>query len=79
VRDLVEISAIIPVYNEIESLPGLLDELAAVLGATGRPYEVILVDDGSTDGSGAWIEDLARRDPCVRGILFEANAGQSGA
>ncbi len=74
-----EISAIIPAYNEIESLPGLLDELDAVLRATGRLYEVILVDDGSADGSGAWIEDRARRDPCVRGILLAANVGQSGA
>ncbi len=77
--DMPEISAIIPVYNEIESLPGLLDELNAVLYGTGRSYEVILVDDGSADGSGAWIEDRARKDPCVRGILFEANVGQSGA
>lgn len=74
-----EISAIIPVYNELESLPSLLDELDPVLQATGRPYEVILVDDGSVDGSGAWIEERARRDPTVRGVLLEANVGQSGA
>ncbi len=74
-----EISAVLPVFNEIESLPGLLDELASVLGATGRSYEMILVDDGSADGSGAWIEDRARKDPCVRGILLERNVGQSGA
>lgn len=78
-RDLVEISAVIPVYNEIESLPGLLDELGPVLRATGRPFEVILVDDGSADGSGAWIEGRARTDPQVRGVLLEANVGQSGA
>jgi len=73
------ISAVLPVYNEIESLPGLLDELGIALRATGRPYEVILVDDGSADGSGAWIEDRAGKDPLVRGILLERNVGQSGA
>jgi dolichol-phosphate mannosyltransferase len=74
-----EISAVIPVYNELESLPSLLDELDSVLRSTGRSYEVILVDDGSVDGSGAWIEDRARRDPSIRGVLLEANVGQSDA
>ena len=74
-----ELSAVIPVYNEVESLPLLLDELDPVLHATGRPYEVVLVDDGSTDGSAAWIEDRARKDPSVRGVLLESNVGQSGA
>lgn len=73
------VSAIIPVYNEVESLPALMDELDLVLRATGRPYEVVLVDDGSADGSGAWIEERARQDPLVRGILLERNVGQSGA
>jgi glycosyltransferase involved in cell wall biosynthesis len=80
VRHLVaEISAVLPVFNEIESLPGLMDELHSALRATGRSYEVILVDDGSADGSGAWIEERAGMDPCVRGILLERNVGQSGA
>ncbi len=74
-----EISAVIPVFNEVESLPDLLDELDLVFRATGRSYELILIDDGSADGSGAWIEDRARKDPCVRGILLERNVGQSGA
>ncbi len=74
-----EVSAVVPVYNEIESLPSLLDELDAALRGTGRSYEVILVDDGSMDGSGAWIEDRARKDPHVWGILLEKNVGQSGA
>jgi dolichol-phosphate mannosyltransferase len=74
-----EISAVIPVFNEVESLPGLMSELDVVLRATGRSYEVILVDDGSADESGAWIEDRARKDPSVRGILLERNVGQSGA
>ncbi len=74
-----EISAVIPVFNEVESLPSLLEELDPVLHGTGRPYEVVLVDDGSTDGSASWIEDRARKDPSVRGVLLESNVGQSGA
>jgi len=81
VRHLLEaqVSAVLPVFNEVESLPGLMEELDLVLRATGRPYEVILVDDGSADGSGAWIEERAGADPRVRGILLERNVGQSGA
>jgi dolichol-phosphate mannosyltransferase len=74
-----EISAVIPVFNEVESLPQLLAELDPVLTSIGRSYEILLVDDGSTDGSGAWIEARARQDPSVRGVLLEANVGQSGA
>jgi len=74
-----EISAVIPVFNEVESLPPLLAELDPVLLSIGRSYEIILVDDGSTDGSAAWIEERARKDPSVRGVLLEANVGQSGA
>src|SRR6185295_7325393 len=74
-----EISAVIPVFNEVESLPPLLAELEPVLQSTGRSYEILLVDDGSTDGSAAWIEARARKDPSVRGVLLEANVGQSGA
>jgi dolichol-phosphate mannosyltransferase len=77
--DQVQLSAVIPAFNEIESLQTVVDELEEVLRRTGRSFEVILVDDGSTDGSGDWIEDRARRDPCVRGVLLERNVGQSGA
>jgi dolichol-phosphate mannosyltransferase len=77
--DQVQLSAVIPAFNEIESLPTVVDELEDVLRRTGRSFEVILVDDGSTDGSDTWIEDRARRDPLVRGVLLERNVGQSGA
>ena len=75
----VDLSAVVPAFNEIESLQAVVDELEEVLRRTGRSFEVVLVDDGSTDGSGDWIEDRARRDPCVRGVLLERNVGQSGA
>jgi len=75
----IEISVVIPVFNEVESLPEVVDELTQVLEETRPSYELVLVDDGSADGSGAWIEERARRDPRVLGVLLEKNVGQSGA
>lgn len=77
--ELVQISAVIPVFNEVASLPGLVDELLSILGGLGLSHEVILVDDGSSDGSGVWIEERSRLDSRVRGVLLEKNVGQSGA
>lgn len=73
------LSIILPVYNEQESLPPLLAELHAALRATGQSYEILLVDDGSTDGSAAVIRGAALESPAVTGIVFEKNAGQSSA
>jgi glycosyltransferase involved in cell wall biosynthesis len=76
---LPDISAVVPVYDEAGSLPALLAELTAALEATGRSFEIVLVDDGSRDGSAAWIAAAAGRDPRVRAVLLAANAGQSAA
>ncbi len=46
------VSVVVPAYNEAENLPALLTELRPPLEALGRPYEIVLVDDGSTDGTG---------------------------
>jgi glycosyltransferase involved in cell wall biosynthesis len=74
-----EISIVIPVYNEEESLPFLAAEIQGPMRSLGRPYEVIYVDDGSTDGSAAALLRLAREDPAVRIIHQRRNAGQSAA
>lgn len=74
-----QLSAVVPAYNEIESLPALWDELARALDASGRTWELLLVDDGSRDGSDRWITDLAAREPRVRAVLLERNSGQSAA
>ena len=74
-----EVSAVVPAFNEIESLPFLLPELVRALEGTGRRFEVILVDDGSRDGSGDWIAAAARQDPRVRALLLARNSGQSAA
>ena len=70
---------VLPVYNETASLGTLLSELRDALAITAESYEVVLVDDGSTDGSGAAIAAEARKDPRVRGIFLEQNVGQSAA
>jgi dolichol-phosphate mannosyltransferase len=73
------LSAIVPVYNERESLPALVEELRAALRPLGIPYEIVLVDDGSTDGGERWAAETARASSDVVAVLFERNAGQSAA
>jgi glycosyltransferase involved in cell wall biosynthesis len=72
------ISAVIPVFNERESLPAFAAELTAGLARTRAPYEVIWVDDGSTDGSFAALKALPA-DPCRRAIRLSKNFGQTAA
>ena len=74
-----EISIVIPLLDEAESLPELTQWIARVLLARGLSYEVILIDDGSTDESWAVIEALAADDAALRGIRFNRNYGKSAA
>jgi dolichol-phosphate mannosyltransferase len=77
-----EISVVIPVYNEEENLPVLAEEIHAAMAPVetlGRPYEIILVDDGSTDKSPAVMARLAREDPHIRILRQRRNSGQSAA
>lgn len=74
-----DISVVVPLLNERESIPVLVDRLHAVLGAMGLRYEVILVDDGSSDGSWAEIARASAADPRVKGIRFGRNYGKSPA
>lgn len=72
-------SVILPVFNERENLEPLLTELAAVLEGLGGAFEVIAVDDGSTDGSGEELHRLQQRWPWLRVVRHRFNAGQSAA
>lgn len=74
-----EISVVVPAYNEADSLPPLFAELRAALEATGRTWELLVVDDGSTDGTAAVLAAEAARDPRVVPLVLERNAGQSAA
>jgi dolichol-phosphate mannosyltransferase len=74
-----EISIVVPVYNEEENLPLLAAEIHGALRPLGLPYEVIYVDDGSTDGSPGVLLELARQDPATRVIRQRRNTGQTAA
>lgn len=74
-----DISVIIPLYNEDESLPELHNWIQRVMNANQYSYEIIFVNDGSTDRSWEVIEELQREDTNVRGIKFRRNYGKSPA
>ncbi len=74
-----EVSVVVPVYNERDNLGPLLAEILPVMETAGRRYEVIFVDDGSTDGSAAALARLKADHPHVRVLSFERNAGQTAA
>jgi len=68
-------SVVVPVYNEAENLPELHRRVREVMESLGEPWELILVDDGSSDGSTEHIRRLAQEDTHVRAILFARNFG----
>ena len=74
-----DISIIIPSYNERESLPELVEWIERVTSEGGWSHEIIIVDDGSTDGSWKTIKELAGRHPELHGISFRRNYGKSAA
>jgi len=71
----ISFSVAVPVYNEIESLQELYDRVKAVLDDLGEPWELLLIDDGSTDGSSEWIEAVSKEDPRVKPVIFARNFG----
>ena len=74
-----DLSIIVPVFNEEESLSELCDWIAKVMDRNQFSYEVILVDDGSTDLSWSVIESLHQKSDLIRGIRFQRNYGKSAA
>ena len=74
-----DVSIIIPSYNEKESLPELVSWIRQVMTREGLSYEAIIVDDGSNDGSWQCIRELSQEDPCIKGIRFRRNYGKSAA
>ena len=74
-----DISVIIPAFNECESLPELSAWIARVMQEHGFSYEVWFIDDGSTDGTWGAVQTLAAADPCVHGLRFRRNYGKSAA
>ena len=74
-----DISVVIPLFNEAESLPELFEWIERVMRANGFSYEIIFVNDGSTDNSWEVIEQLRQRSPYVHGIKSRRNYGKSPA
>jgi glycosyltransferase involved in cell wall biosynthesis len=74
-----ELSVVVPLYNEVESVGPLHTELSATLERLGRSYEILYVDDGSSDGSFETVADFQRRDPHVVAVRFARNYGQTAA
>ncbi len=68
-------SIIAPVFNEVENLPVLYKRVKEVMDTTREPWELLLVDDGSKDGSTEIIRSLAKEDECVRPVIFARNFG----
>ncbi len=75
----IDISVVVPLYNEEESLPELQDWIVKVMNENGFTYEIIYVNDGSTDSSWEVIKELSARDKHVHGICFRRNYGKSPA
>ncbi len=73
------LSLVIPAYNERENLATLHSELTAVMHSLPGAYEILFVDDGSTDGSAGVLRQMRAEDPRVRVLTFARNAGQSAA
>lgn len=74
-----QLSVIIPFLNEIESLPELYPWIVRTLEKAALSFELILIDDGSTDSSWSWVEEIAEKDKRVFGIRFLRNYGKSQA
>ncbi len=74
-----DISVVVPLFNEAESLPELESWIDRVMKANGFSYEIIFVNDGSTDSSWEVIKNLAHKNPAVSGICFRRNYGKSPA
>src|SRR4051794_25240235 len=73
------LSLVIPAYNEQENIPTLLDRVSASMALTGKPFEVVIVDDCSTDATPKLLADGMRKFPWLRVLRMARNGGQSAA
>ena len=78
-KEHLDISVVVPSYNERESLPELCAWVGRVMGKHNYKYDIIIVDDGSSDGTWSCVKELSAKDPCVHGICFRRNYGKSAA
>ena len=76
---MTDLTVVVPVFNEEESLRTLYGEIDEVVRSLGLNLELVMIDDGSTDSSWSIIAELAQKDPRVRGIRFRRNFGKAAA
>lgn len=76
---MIDLSVVIPLYNEEESLPELCNWISRVMDSHGFSYEILLMNDGSTDDSWRVIEDLSKSNDSIKGVRFNRNYGKSAA
>ncbi len=76
---LLDLSIVVPIYNEAESLPSLVEAIASAARETHLSYEIICVDDGSKDGSTQILTEIARQRNDVKGVILRRNYGQTPA
>ena len=74
-----DLSIVVPIYNEVESLPLLCEKLHSTLAPLGHTYEIVFVDDGSTDGTWALLLEMVSKYPHIHVIRLRANFGQTAA
>lgn len=74
-----DLSVVVPIFNERENLRPLVEEIEAALTPTGRSFEILAIDDGSTDGSRELLQELHREKPHVKVVVFRRNCGQAAA
>src|SRR4029079_16011753 len=74
-----KISVLLPAYNEAENLGPVIDEIAEVITRLGRPFEIIVVDDGTTDATPSVVAALSARHPSLVGLRMRRNVGKSAA
>ena len=74
-----DVSVVVPIHNEVESLPLLLEAIASTLSSTQINYEIICVDDGSTDGSGEFLKQEAQIRTDLKAVILRRNYGQTAA
>ncbi|MBD2414417.1 glycosyltransferase [Nostoc calcicola FACHB-389] len=74
-----DVSVVVPIHNEVESLPFLLEAIASTLSSSQISYEIICVDDGSTDGSGKFLKEEAQTRSDLKAVILRRNYGQTAA
>ncbi len=78
-KNMIDLTIVVPSYNEVESIGELTNWIDRVMQSTGKTYEIIFVDDGSTDGTWSEVERLSTLNSNVKGIAFRRNYGKSAA